>query len=176
MWCALDCIILKIVPNILPHVSMSIVGTPNNVMHPGGGLFPWSTFLNFLTHNIYGYVISLLGFKPVQESSSLTGASILPERGPIWFFEDLWGICSVLCFRLKQAVFRQSTKPPICPSFWRLGLRFQTEAGKLGVCFDLPSFHLDCYPKPRRKCAGPWVRWAEVSMTCTVVWPTTEEF
>lgn len=40
MWCALDCIILKIVPNILPHSCMSIVGTPMNIMHPRGGLSP----------------------------------------------------------------------------------------------------------------------------------------
>ena len=25
---------------------------------------------------------------------------------------------------VKLAVFRQGTKPPICPSFWRLGPRF----------------------------------------------------
>ena len=38
MWCALDCIILKMVPNLLPHSYMSIVRTLMNMMHPGGGL------------------------------------------------------------------------------------------------------------------------------------------
>ena len=83
---------------------------------------------------------------------------------------------------LSVAVFRQSTKLRICPSCWWLGLR--TEGGKLGVCFgqwifclgEYTYFRLACYLKTRRKCAGLCVRWAEVSMTCTVVQPTAGEF
>ena len=67
------------------------------------------------------------------------------------------------------AVFRQSTKPPICPSFWRLGPPIFRFGG-------YTYFRLACYLKMRRKCAGLCMRWAEVSMTCTAVRPTTEEF
>ena len=50
----------------------------------------------------------------------------------------------------------------------------------MGVCFGPPIFRLGgytyfrltCYLKMRPKCAGLCVRWAEVSMTCTVVRPT----
>ena len=55
---------------------------------------------------------------------------------------------------------------------------------KLGVFFGSPVchlggytfFHLHCYLKPSRQCAGNCVRWAGVSMTCTVVRPITREF
>ena len=55
---------------------------------------------------------------------------------------------------------------------------------KLGVCFvsaifllgGNTYFHLACYLKTRRRCAGLCVRWVEVSMTCTVVRLTAGEF
>ena len=102
--------------------------------------------------------------------SGITAVAILFLEPDVTNRVELWRGC------IAKAVFRQSTKPPICPSFWRLG--------KFGVCFSPLIFRLGgntysrlaCYLKTRRKCAGLCVSWAEVWMTSTVVWLIAGEF
>ena len=81
-------------------------------------------------------------------------------------------------------VFILGSKPPIWPSLLRLGQQIYTEDGLLGVCFSPPIwclggytfFHPHCYVNPSGQCAGNHLRWAEVSMTCTVMRPTVGIF
>ena len=40
----------------------------------------------------------------------------------------------------------------------------------------ISAVYFNCNLKTRQQCAGLCLRWAEVSMTCTVVWPTAGEF
>ena len=86
-----------------------------------------------------------------------------------------WAQSQILIHLLAVSIL--GSKPPMWPSFLRLGLRISTEGAKLGVCFGPPIwclrgntlFHLHCYVYPSRQCAGSCVRWVEVSMTCTLV-------
>ena len=63
--------------------------------------------------------------------------------------------------RVTPAVFRQSTKPPMCSSFWQLICRFRQRAANWGSVLvrrfsasRYTYFRLNCYLKPWRKCAG----------------------